>query len=177
MMLLAGQAQSDARAMRAEVGELNPAMHGVHEAPDHRKAETRPARPARSEWPVGVPEQFGREARSVGDRASDGYGAVMPWKPPTLKAPQRYGWAQGSDRRWRKLRARKLADEPRSERCLAKGSVSMATEVHNRKPISEGGDKYDWNNLESVCGDCQDEAHGAKPKIRFDPRSGLPLPG
>jgi hypothetical protein len=30
-----------------------------------------------------------------------------------------YGWAKGSDRRWRKLRARKLTDEPRCELCLA----------------------------------------------------------
>jgi hypothetical protein len=43
-------------------------------------------------------------------------------------------------------------------------------------PISRGGAKYDWDNLESVCGGCQDEAHGAKPKIRFDTRTGLPLP-
>ena len=50
----------------------------------------------------------------------------------------------------------------------------MATEVHHRTPISEGGSKYDWANLESVCGDCQDEAHGARPKIRIDPRTGLP---
>jgi 5-methylcytosine-specific restriction endonuclease McrA len=101
----------------------------------------------------------------------------MPWKLPALKAPKLYGWAKGSDRRWRKLRARKLADEPRCEPCLGKGLVTMATEVHHRMPISEGGGKYDWDNLESVCGDCQDEAHGAKPKIRFDPRTGLPLPG
>jgi 5-methylcytosine-specific restriction endonuclease McrA len=95
----------------------------------------------------------------------------------TLNASRRYGWAKGSDRRWRKLRAHKLADEPRCERCLVGGKLTRATEVHHRKPISEGGSKYDWANLESVCGDCQDEAHGAKPKIRIDPRTGLPLPG
>ena len=88
-----------------------------------------------------------------------------------------YGWAKGSDRRWRKLRARKLTDEPRCEPCLAKGRVTMATEAHHRKPISQGGGKYDYANLQSVCGDCQGEAHGAKPKIRIDPRTGLPLPG
>ena len=55
--------------------------------------------------------------------------------------------------------------------------LTLATEVHHRKPISEGGGKYDWANLQSVCGDCQDEAHGARPKIRIDPRTGLPLPG
>ena len=42
---------------------------------------------------------------------------------------------------------------------------------------SQGGGKYDWNHLESVCGDCQAEAHGARPKIRIDARTGLPLPG
>jgi 5-methylcytosine-specific restriction endonuclease McrA len=101
----------------------------------------------------------------------------MPWVPRASKAPPRYGWPKGSDRRWRKLRARKLADEPRCERCLAKGMVTMATEVHHVLPISQGGGKYDWNNLESVCGECQDEAHGARPKIRIDARTGLPLPG
>jgi 5-methylcytosine-specific restriction endonuclease McrA len=101
----------------------------------------------------------------------------MPWKPPTLKAPQRYGWAKGSDRRWRKLRARKLADEPRCQPCLAKGVVMMATEVHHFLPISEGGAKYDYANLQSVCRACGDEAHGAKPKIRINPCTGLPLPG
>jgi 5-methylcytosine-specific restriction endonuclease McrA len=101
----------------------------------------------------------------------------MSATPPTLKAPGRYGWPQGSDRRWRKLRARKLTDEPRCERCLVGGKLAQATEVHHRKPISAGGGKYDWANLESVCGDCQDEAHGARPKIRIDPGTGLPLPG
>jgi 5-methylcytosine-specific restriction endonuclease McrA len=101
----------------------------------------------------------------------------MPWKPPALKASASYGWATGSDRRWRKLRARKLADEPRCERCLSSGRLTLATEVHHRTPMSQGGGKYDWNNLESVCGDCQDEAHGVRPKIRIDPRTGLPLPG
>jgi 5-methylcytosine-specific restriction endonuclease McrA len=62
---------------------------------------------------------------------------------PASNASPRYGWPKGSDRRWRKLRARKLADEPRCEPCLTKGMVTMATEVHHRKPISQGGGKYD----------------------------------
>jgi 5-methylcytosine-specific restriction enzyme A len=110
-------------------------------------------------------------------RAPGRDGALMARKPPLLHASPHYGWAKGSDRRWRKLRARKLADEPRCERCLEKGLVTMATEVHHVLPINEGGAKYDYANLQSVCGDCQDEAHGAKPKIRIDPRTGLPLRG
>jgi 5-methylcytosine-specific restriction enzyme A len=101
----------------------------------------------------------------------------MTRKPPTLTASPRYGWPKGSDRRWRKLRARKLADERRCERCLAKGRLTIATKVHHRTPISEGGGKYDYANLQSVCRDCGDEAHGSRPKIRIDPRTGLPLPG
>ena len=111
-------------------------------------------------------------------RALRRHGALdMSAKPPTSKGPQRYGWPKGSDRRWRKLRAHKLADEPRCERCLTSGRLTLATEVHHRTPMSQGGGKYDWDNLESVCGDCQDEAHGVRPKIRIDPRTGLPLPG
>lgn len=101
----------------------------------------------------------------------------MPCKRPLLHASARYGWSKGSDRRWRKLRARKLADEPRCEPCLVKGLVTVATEVHHVLPISEGGAKYDYANLQSVCSDCQDEAHGSRPKIRFDARTGMPLPG
>jgi 5-methylcytosine-specific restriction protein A len=101
----------------------------------------------------------------------------MAWKPTILTASPRYGWPKGSDRRWRRLRARKLVDEPRCQPCLAKGFVVPASEVHHRTPISQGGGKYDWDNLESVCGTCQDEAHGSRPKIRFDTRTGLPLPG
>jgi 5-methylcytosine-specific restriction endonuclease McrA len=101
----------------------------------------------------------------------------MAWKPPTLNASPSYGWAKGSDRRWRKLRSRKLADEPRCEPCLAKGKINLATEVHHVQPIAQGGGKYDYSNLQSVCGPCQDEAHGAQPKIRIDPSTGLPLRG
>jgi 5-methylcytosine-specific restriction endonuclease McrA len=55
--------------------------------------------------------------------------------------------------------------------------VTIATEVHHVRPIAAGGGKYDYANLQRVCGNCQDEAHGAKPKIRINPRTGLPLPG
>jgi 5-methylcytosine-specific restriction endonuclease McrA len=97
----------------------------------------------------------------------------MAARPPSLTrttaprvrtASPTYGWAKGSDRKWRKLRARKLDDEPRCERCLPKGRVTVATEVHHVVPISRGGEKYDYDNLQSVCGPCQDQAHGAKPK-------------
>jgi len=77
----------------------------------------------------------------------------MSLRPPRLAAPaapqhQRplsptYGWPKGSDRRWRSQRARKLADEPRCERCLAQGKLTLATEVHHLLPISQGGAKYD----------------------------------
>ena len=103
----------------------------------------------------------------------------MATRPPKLRtaaspklraASPTYGWAKGSDRRWRKLRKQKLDADPRCERCLAKSKVTLATEVHHTVPISKGGGKYDWGNLESVCGDCQDEAHGAKPKSGADAR-------
>jgi 5-methylcytosine-specific restriction protein A len=73
-----------------------------------------------------------------------------------------YGWPKGSDRMWRKLRAQKLDAEPRCEPCLAKGRLSQATTVHHRVPISKGGAKYDPANLQSVCDECHDQAHGGR---------------
>jgi 5-methylcytosine-specific restriction endonuclease McrA len=73
-----------------------------------------------------------------------------------------YGWPSGSDRRWRKLRAQKLEHEPRCESCLTKGKLSQATTVHHRRPISQGGAKYDPANLQSVCAYCHTLAHGGR---------------
>lgn len=54
----------------------------------------------------------------------------------------------GSTRRWRTTRAAKLDADPLCEwrRCRR-----LATEVDHIKPVSQGGDRYDWANLQSLC--------------------------
>lgn len=60
-------------------------------------------------------------------------------------------------REWRKIRARKLQENPLCERCLKQGRTEVATVVHHR-------DGNEWNNdpdnLESLCRQCHELHHG-----------------
>jgi len=54
------------------------------------------------------------------------------------------------DARWLAIRKKKLQATPTCEEC----KFEKATTVDHIKPISQGGDKYDWNNLQSMCRRC-----------------------
>jgi len=58
-------------------------------------------------------------------------------------------------RRWRdRVRPAQLRREPLCRAHQARGRVVQATEVDHIKRISEGGDPWDENNLQSLCHDC-----------------------
>jgi len=70
------------------------------------------------------------------------------------------------DKRWRLLRATKIANNPLCEICLANGRVTIADEVHHIKPfeISVGQVEleeraFDYNNLMSLCTGCHKKIH------------------
>ena len=81
-------------------------------------------------------------------------------------------------RRWKDLRARKMADNPLCEECERKGKVIPAKEVHHLKPFEIDYDlslAYDYDNLISLCVECHKEAH---EKLRLTGRaSGRYYPG
>lgn len=54
----------------------------------------------------------------------------------------------GSTRRWRKVRADKLAADPV---CQRPGCHRLAVEVDHIIRVSRGGDRYDPANLQSLC--------------------------
>ncbi|WP_280301958.1 HNH endonuclease signature motif containing protein [Nocardia neocaledoniensis] len=54
----------------------------------------------------------------------------------------------GSTRRWRRVRAAKLAADPVCER---PGCRRLAVEVDHIIRVSRGGDRYDPANLQSLC--------------------------
>lgn len=54
----------------------------------------------------------------------------------------------GNDRRWQKTRAAKLRANPY---CQHPGCHRIAAEVDHIVPLAEGGDRYDWANLQSLC--------------------------
>jgi len=67
---------------------------------------------------------------------------------------------------WKTLRLEKLKKDPLCERCLKKGVIRSARDVHHKKPISTGKTKaekqalgFSLVNLESICTPCHKEAH------------------
>ena len=59
---------------------------------------------------------------------------------------------------WKKTRDRYIKSHPLCEACLGLGKASVATLVHHRKPLSEGGTNED-SNLQSLCVSCHERIH------------------
>lgn len=70
------------------------------------------------------------------------------------------------DHSWRKLRNRRLKEEPLCRHCAAKGFITPAVQVDHIKPRAEGG-KDEWDNTQSLCLPC----HKAKTAEEIRSRS------
>lgn len=64
-------------------------------------------------------------------------------------------YSRGYDKNWEKVRKMKLAMNPVCELCNKYEKLI----VHHLKPISEGGEKYDFNNLQTLCAECHYKIH------------------
>lgn len=64
---------------------------------------------------------------------------------------------RGYDGSWQQVARGVLQERPTCERC---GGV--ATVVHHRRPIREGGARLDPANLEALCRACHGRAHAAR---------------
>jgi len=60
---------------------------------------------------------------------------------------------------WQKRRKAYRTAFPLCERCLMRGITKRADMVHHIIPISEGGSKTSWSNLESLCNACHGKEH------------------
>lgn len=71
-----------------------------------------------------------------------------------------------STRRWRKLRAAKLNEQPLCEPCFKRAKLVPATSVDHVVAIAAGGDPYpDLDGLMSMCVSC----HSTKTNARDNP--------
>ena len=61
-------------------------------------------------------------------------------------------------KRWRMLRRAKLGRSPVCERC----GVRLATDVHHRVDLRDGGDPWDVEGLEALCRAC----HSRETRLR-----------
>ncbi len=66
---------------------------------------------------------------------------------------------RGYDHRWHKVSEMHLREFPLCAECERQGRVTAATLTHHIIPIAQGGDIYDWDNLESLCELCHDVKH------------------
>jgi 5-methylcytosine-specific restriction protein A len=55
---------------------------------------------------------------------------------------------------WRAIRLAHLKQEPLCRICKAAGRVTPATIVDHIEPVNDGGDFWNENNHQSVCGSC-----------------------
>ncbi len=63
---------------------------------------------------------------------------------------------------WRKRSRAYLAQHPACEQCEARGIMRDAVLVHHVRPILEGGDRFDDDNLQSLCRECHEIIHKRK---------------
>ncbi len=60
---------------------------------------------------------------------------------------------------WRKLAAIQIKREPLCAECLKAGRITPAQIADHIYPIREGGQKYDIDNLQSLCRACHNKKH------------------
>lgn len=66
--------------------------------------------------------------------------------------------------RWKRMRRKKISDNPLCEICDSMGVVKPASEVHHIVPIESDPARmeelcFDENNLQSLCHDCHVQVH------------------
>lgn len=73
---------------------------------------------------------------------------------------------RGYDNTWVKVRRAYLMQHPLCEQCEKEGRVTPAREVHHKKAIVEGGDRFDHGNLMAVCRACHQQITEAQLRER-----------
>jgi len=64
---------------------------------------------------------------------------------------------RGYDARWNRVSRLYRRSHPICEYCEKNGIVTPAEEVHHIVPVKEGGDKYSFANLMSLCRMCHNQ--------------------
>lgn len=71
--------------------------------------------------------------------------------------PQKWGTTNKAfynSTRWRKTTKAYREANPLCEHCEDEGRVTPAAQADHITPIEEGGAKFDWDNLQSLCHSC-----------------------
>ena len=68
---------------------------------------------------------------------------------------------------WRKMRDTYMKEHPICEKCLEKGKITPAVDIHHKRSPFQGGEVnyallLDYDNLMALCKDCHGEIHAAQ---------------
>ncbi len=85
---------------------------------------------------------------------------------------RKYNHRERYDGRWDKVRNIYIKNHPLCEECLKENITTVGELVHHKIPIEDGGEKYDFDNLETVCRSCHSKLHIKikKEKISWTPK-------
>lgn len=75
--------------------------------------------------------------------------------------------------KWKRIRLEHLASEPLCRKCRKYDRVTLAEEVDHIKPLWEGGEEYDRDNLQSLCSPCHIEKTSEEAKRRAKQFNGV----
>ena len=82
--------------------------------------------------------------------------------------------ARGYDYRWRKVRLRYLREQPLCERCLKRGMVAEAVDVHHKVRIADDRSRrLDRTNLEALCPPCHRSGAQSEERLGYSTEIGL----
>ena len=96
------------------------------------------------------------------------------WLPKRVAHGRRVADNQAfyNSKAWRKVATLHKQANPLCAICEAKGSLSPATVTDHIIPINEGGNKWAWDNLQSLCDKCHAIKSAGEGRNRHRGRGG-----
>jgi len=92
----------------------------------------------------------------------------MPKKPERRKTETNESWGKTdfkyTNSPWIKLRNAHRLREPLCRECRKNGELTPMNVVDHIKPISQGGDPWDEDNLQSLCSSCHNRKSAVENK-------------
>lgn len=67
--------------------------------------------------------------------------------------------------RWKQVRALKRKLSPLCELCLSEGKTTLAQMVDHIVEVKDGGERFDIDNLQSLCSACHNEKTAKNKKV------------
>lgn len=89
----------------------------------------------------------------------------QPYKPKKVRKQQVDNSKFYQSKQWRKVRKLYVQQNPLCVHCEARGLTTAVQEVDHIKPLRLGGEKFDFENLQSLCKSCHARKSGKEAHL------------